>query len=509
MVRKLRGTQLDREVYSVIHGHDPKTISLDEIFRQFIDYVSNKNPESIEDNIRRSLEFLKAEGVVSESVSKQETSDGLTDDGKGALENKLIEEQFCDEIIVKNITVQELKNIVIKGLSSDLISLAFGIAKKKGMISIENGIIKVNPDYKQITSKLYEFLQEVSVKKANLENSIMRELLDRKLIAKKQISFKSYSCTAEVTFDVADEGELCLTLDMLKSKSYSGKKFKEFDVEKLPKPAPIGRMHPLREIINTIKTAYLEMGFQEMRGSYVETAFWPMDSMFISQDHPMRDIQDTFYLPLSGKLPPKALIKKISAVHSNGGKTGSFGHRYNWDPKIASQLVLRPHTTAVTYRMLYNLDKNKKKQGKYFCVGKVFRNETVDSSHLPEFHQAEGFVIGKNIGLAELMGFIKDFSARLGLEKIRFKPTFNPYTEPSVEAFAYYEKEKKWMEFINAGIFRREALEPYGIKNNVIAWGLGIERVVMLIYQKNIKEVYGDECNFDWLRSYKIPSRRL
>jgi len=459
------------------------------------------------DSIRRAIEYLKSFEIISEELIKQDFFE-LSDIGKVAISGKLIEDQFCKAIANKDIFVSSLKDLKIDDLLQEDISLAFGIAKRNNLIEIIDGKIKLTFDYAQKLSITINNLKNIDSNlsfKVNSEE--INEFIKRKLVNKKQLVEKNYLFNKEVDYKVAEDSILELTSAIIKSKDFSELKFKEYDVSVLPKQADVGRMHPLRDVINTIKTAYLEMGFSEMRGPYVETSFWPMDAMFISQDHPMRDIQDTFYLPISGDLPDKKLVKKVIEMHTNGGKTGSTGHRYDWKESIATQLVLRPHTTAVTYRTFFSLEN--KDQAKYFCVGKVFRNETTDSSHLPEFHQAEGFVIGKDIGLAELIGFITEFSKRLGLKKIKFKPTYNPYTEPSVEASVYYEKEKRWMEFINAGVFRREALEPYKIKNNVIAWGLGVERVAMILYQKPIKEIYGDECNLDWLRTYKIADKKL
>jgi len=485
--------------------------------KEIYDYIQrNKNAEfnnlvndlKIDvDSIRRSIEFLKSESVILEELNKIDTFE-LTITGKQAISGKLIEELFCNVISNSNINISLLKELKINDLSSEDISLAFGIAKRNELINIVDGNIRLAIDYKEKILNLINDLKYIDTEQlSKVSQNQINEFIKRKLITKKQLISKNYIFNKIIEYKVAENSVLELTPTIIKSKHFSNLKFKEFDVSALPKQADVGRMHPLRDVINTIKTAYLEMGFSEMRGPYVETAFWPMDAMFISQDHPMRDIQDTFYLPISGDLPDKKLVKKVIEMHINGGKTGSTGHRYDWKESIATQLVLRPHTTAVTYRTFFALEN--KDQAKYFCVGKVFRNETTDSSHLPEFHQAEGFVIGKNIGLAELIGFITEFSKRLGLNKIKFKPTYNPYTEPSVEASVYFEKEKRWMEFINAGVFRREALEPYKIKNNVIAWGLGVERVAMILYQKPIKEIYGDECNLDWLRTYKIANKQL
>lgn len=225
--------------------------------------------------------------------------------------------------------------------------------------------------------------------------------------------------------------------------------------------------------------------------------------MWIPQDHPSREMQDTFYLPYQGTIPEKA-ARLVKAAHETGGKSGSKGHGYEWSAELAKQLLMRTHTTATTYR--YFGEKNIRPPAKYFYIGRVFRNEATDASHLPEFHQVEGFVMDEGLTMKDLMGYIKEFYARLGVHRIRFKPTYNPYTEPSMECYGYNEETGKWVELINSGVFRPEALEPFGIKTPVIAWGLGVERLASLILkQDDIRNLLGATGDLNWLRAYKVP----
>ncbi len=242
-----------------------------------------------------------------------------------------------------------------------------------------------------------------------------------------------------------------------------------------------------------------------MEGPLVETAFWCMDSMWIPQDHPAREVQDTFYLNKEGKLPIQ-LVKKVAEVHENGGKSGSKGYGYKFDESVAKQLLLRTHTTATTFR--YFGEKGIKQPAKYFYIGRIFRNEAIDSTHLPEFHQVEGFIMDEGLTLRDLMGYIKEFYNKMGIHKIKFKPTYNPYTEPSMEAYGYNEQLGKWIELINSGIFRPESLEPYGIKVPVIAWGLGVERLAMMIHeQKDVRNMLGATSDLKWLREHKVTKK--
>ena len=469
-----------------------------------------KNTNYNQDSIRRSIETLKLNGIIEESITISYIYE-LDANGKSALENGFIEETFCNFIKDKKIKITDINSLEIPGLNKEDTSLAFGIAKRKELIEIAKDTIKLKDENLSVISKQKEILSDISLKKPISESLEFQELLKRKnFILKKEKQNKEYKLLQIISYNIISDQQLHLTAELLKSGEYKNINFKEFDVTALPLPKEQGRINPLRQVIYQIRELFLEMGFKEMQGPYVESCFWNMDSMFISQNHPARDIQDTFYLDLSGELPTeKNLTAQIAEIHNNGWKTGSKGYQYEWNSEESKKLILRTHTTATTYRTFFNLSSEEKENSKYFSIDKVFRNETIDFTHLPEFHQAEGFIIGDDLSLADLLAFIKEFFSRLGIEKVKFKPTYNPYTEPSVEASGYQESTGKWIELINAGVFRPESLAPYGIEKTVIAWGLGVERLAMLLYQKPIKEIHGDEENIDWLKEYIIPKREL
>jgi phenylalanyl-tRNA synthetase alpha chain len=124
-------------------------------------------------------------------------------------------------------------------------------------------------------------------------------------------------------------------------------------------------------------------------------------------------------------------------------------------------------------------------------VGWTHRNETLSYKHLPVFHQVDGIVIDEHASLATLLGTLSAFYKKMGFKKVRFKPAFYPYTEPSVDVMVYMESRGKWIEMGGSGIFRPEVTEPLGCAHPVIAWGLGIERLAMLRLGFNdIRELY-------------------
>jgi phenylalanyl-tRNA synthetase alpha chain len=165
--------------------------------------------------------------------------------------------------------------------------------------------------------------------------------------------------------------------------------------------------------------------------------------------------------------------------------------------------VLRTHTTPVT---LQHLAGQKENAARFFSVGRVFRNEKVSYKHLVEFHQVEGVATAPKASLRDLMGLQKEFYARMGIKKVKFWPTFFPYTEPSLQSMVYNDRLQKWVELFGMGMFRPEVTKPLGIKNPVLAWGGGLERIAMLRFGlDDVRDLYGNKLS--WLRS--VPRCQL
>ena len=159
--------------------------------------------------------------------------------------------------------------------------------------------------------------------------------------------------------------------------------------------------------------------------------------------------------------------------------------------------------------MLYALAANPR-PARYFSIDRVFRNETVDATHLAEFHQVEGVIADYNLTLGGLIGFMEVFFAKMGIQKLRFKPAYNPYTEPSMEIFGYHDGLGKWVEIGNSGMFRPEMLQPMGLPEDmrVYGWGLSLERPTMIKYQvSNIRELLGHKVDLGFVESN--PAVRL
>ncbi len=289
-----------------------------------------------------------------------------------------------------------------------------------------------------------------------------------------------------------------LTQEMMITGEWRNVDFRPYDVSLASEAVYPGKEHPFVSIIQQTRKVFLELGFEETVSPYVESSFWDFDALFQPQDHPARDMQDTFYIskPVECKLPRLEWVEEVGATHRNGGKTGSLGWRYDWNDKLIKQPVLRTHTTASSIRALAE---NPNPPRKVFCVGPVFRRETVDYKHLPVFHQVDGIIIDEKASFASLLGTLQAFYRKMGFQKFQFRPAFFPYTEPSVEIFVWSDRKEDWVEMGGAGVFRPEVTEPFGCKVPVLAWGLGLERLAMFRYELgSIGELYRARLN--WLK---------
>lgn len=273
-------------------------------------------------------------------------------------------------------------------------------------------------------------------------------------------------------------------------------------------PTPVvfaGKKHPLQKLVEAVKEIFVELGFEEIRGPLMELAFWNFDALFQPQDHPAREMHDTFYIksPDRGRLPAPSLVQRVKSVHENGALANSIGWRYSWSKDEASRLILRTHTTATTIR---HLASHREPPVKVFSVDRIYRNERVDWRRIAEFHQIEGIAMERRATLRDLMGVITEFYGRLGLTKIRFYPSYFPYTEPSAEVRAYLPSRRTWLEMGGMGIFRPEVTLPLGVRHPVIAWGLGLERLAATLLElEDIRTLYFNDLA--WVRS--LPTTYL
>jgi len=410
------------------------------------------------DQIRRGVEWLRQKKFVDVS-DHTKTSYSLGKNGLDALNNGLPERRLVTLVLDGPKTFDEIRSS-LHGLD---FNAAIAHAKRNGWINIG----KTDTESK------------ISLKQQPTENLDENTI---SLIGKRRIPHSHLVADTESLRSLMERPDFIIQHEE-KTKTVSlSETGKNIDLEKLDSGAidveadvphvHAARIHPLKDTINEIRETFVHLGFTEINGNLSQSSFWNFDALFTPQDHPARELQDTFYLKdLNAKqLATPTQIKNVSNAHKKGW-------RYYWDIQEARRMVLRTHTTCVTIKHLAD---KKPDEARIFSLGRVFRYEKLSFKHLAEFNQVEGVVVGKHITLRDLMGIQKEFYRKIGLTKVKFWPTFFPYTEPSLQSMVYNEKLGKWIELFGMGIFRPEVTKPLGITKPVLAWGGGNERIAML-----------------------------
>lgn len=398
--------------------------------------------------------------------------------------------------------------------------IAIGWARRNAWIEIENKTVKLTElGNKAINDKTeIEKAMEDIEKSGKADEKLTKTLLSRNLIeevkeaettsnaeiTKQKVSFwqrliNFFYKKEEPVREISQVSEIAqLTPQLIKSGEWKNKTFRKYDVNT---PAPkvyAGKKQPYVQFEEDIRDKLIGLGFQEMKGPLVETSFWNCDALFIPQDHPAKSMQDIFYMktPSTGRLPDENLISKVKATHEGGWVTESTGWGGHWSKEESKKILLRSHTTAVSARTLYEIGE---RPGKYFSIDRNFRPDITDASHLTEFYQCEGIVVGKDLSFRNVLGYLKEISQSLGSIEVKFKPGFFPYTEPSVEGFVKHP-QMGWLEVLPAGMFRPELLRPLGIEDyQVLAWGIGISRLAMAkLNITDIRMLFSDDL--EWLR---------
>lgn len=447
-------------------------------------------------------EVLKIESVVEESIE-------LDDNGQIYLEKGLPERRFLAALEKKILPIGQISKEA--DLSKEESTVCLGLLKSKAAITIDGGLLTITDQGKKILASEWleeKFLKNVAEKKPAPSSLEPEEKFAFDIFNKRKGIIKT-SVKKLKNFELTETGRTLantelktkgtvdkLTPEMLKNGSWKDKTFRRYDVKINVPKVNRGRRHFVNQATDYARQVWLDLGFKEMTGPMADTCFWNFDALFTAQDHPVRDLQDTFYLkePAKGKLPESKLVKEVKDMHEHGGEIDSTGWQYKWDEETPKRLVLRTHTTVLSARKLSNINMDELPL-KFFNVGRCFRNETLDWCHLFEFNQTDGIVIDKNANFRHLLGYLKRFFAKLGFPKARFRPAYFPYTEPSVEIDVYHPVHEKWMELGGAGIFRPEVVKPLiGEEIPVLAWGPGFDRILLEYYGiSDIRDLYKND----------------
>ncbi len=429
-----------------------------------------KSTQLLPDQIRRGIEWLKLKNLAIVEESKSSTM-SLGKNGLDSFEKGLPERRLLNLLTNGPRKLSDLQKEL-----GFVFGPAMGLSRKNNWIetSSDEIILKTIPSILP-GEKTLQQIGSGNLSKDEIDKIDLSELLKRPdFIIEDIMTSKKISLTDSAkSIDVSN---------------ISG----AIDVEAKVPDLFVARTHPLKDTIDEIREIFVTLGFSEILGNMTQSSFWNFDALFTPQDHPARELQDTFFLDgiSAKKIGTAEQIRKVSDSHKKNW-------RYQWDINEARKMVLRTHTTCVTIK---HLAENKPDEARIFSLGRVFRNEKVSYKHLVEFNQIEGIVVGKDANLRNLMGIQREFYKRIGITKIKFWPTFFPYTEPSLQTMVYNEKLGKWIELFGMGIFRPEVTKPLGITKPVLAWGGGIERIAMLKYDlDDVREFYNN--NLGWLRS--------
>ena len=295
-----------------------------------------------------------------------------------------------------------------------------------------------------------------------------------------------------------------LTPDLIISEKWRSVKLQKYNIQAEVARTWPGKKHPYMVFLDEVKGKLVELGFKEMRGTNAETSFFNFDALYTPQDHPAREIFDVYFLrkPKYGDIgASKRILEHVKETHENGWKTDSTGWRYRYSLKESKRLILRGHGTCLSARTL--LRRDLEIPGRYFSIARCYRPDVPDKTHLTEFNQVEGIVVDENLNLRDLLGILTTFAVEIAkADKVRLRPDYYPFTEPSVELSAYKEGYG-WIEFGGSGIFRPEVVMPLEIDVPVIAWGLGIDRLFMMKAGiDDIREIFSQ--NLDWIRRQRV-----
>ncbi|GAB6944620.1 phenylalanine--tRNA ligase subunit alpha [Vulcanisaeta sp. JCM 14467] len=466
-----------------------------------IDNVASKLGTDV-NSLMRSIAELENLGLIRINKVVKRILE-LTEEGRRYLEVGLPEVRLVRVLINCKCkpSISEVPNIAKEhgiSLTPNEVNYAISSLSKLGIVRVNKGIIELISSDKlnnvinrqdilnQVRSEIFEDEVSEGIK------PIIQEFIKRNIVRVRERSVIELSITDEarnlISRGLIKAGVVvtALTPELITSGGWRNVVIKKFDLS-IPIPqAPLVTKHFFSEFIKFVKEVFVSLGFEEVYGPHVELELWNFDALFQAQDHPAREIHDTYFLkyPSTGKILDNELVSRIAHTHEDGWITGSRGWGYRWDPGRAVRLVLRTQTTSVSVRTLY-----KRGDGEYraFTIDRVFRPEVLDPKHSMEFHQADGIVVGENLSFKHLLGILEALARGMGLRKVMFKPAYFPFTSPSAEGYAYHEK-LGWIEFVGSGIFRPEVVMPLGIRRSrVLAFGMGLDRIAMILM--NIEDI--------------------
>ena len=448
----------------------------------------------------QALSWLSAKGFVAETSRTARVFYEITDLGRESLQKGTYEQRIVDLVAADgSLPLPEIaKRLRIE--AKDVGSAFGGLSKDKVLVMDAEKRASIAPGGKDALAPRQSALRSLLSRAASglLDESTLtpdeKELAASqakkrgaagslfRLVEREDTTFAFEKSGLEAAAALKKAGATgeeagALTPEMLKTGSWQTVQFRRYNIDVPPTRVPLGRGNPYCAFLARLKDKLASLGFEEFDGPLVETEFWNGDALFMPQFHAARDIHDVYYTkdPTHAKSIEQPWLDQVAATHENGWTTGSRGWNYRFDRDFTRRLILRSQGTVLSAKTLTHA----KVPGKYFGVVRCFRYDRVDATHLADFYQTEGIVLGEEVNLRTLLGLLKMFAEEVAMAKdVKYVPGFFPFTEPSVEVHIRHPS-LGWFELGGSGIFRPEVTEPLGIKVPVLAWGLGIDRMAL------------------------------
>jgi phenylalanyl-tRNA synthetase alpha chain len=486
-----------------------------------------------EGHSNQAFSWLSAKGLAAEDGREARTVYELTALGREFAEKGTPEERILRFLAEKG--PAKLPEIVqALGLEQKDVGSAFGILSKEGALSMDGDKRAVldaawfGASHASGPKPRVAVVRDLIARAAKAEGGILEEsALDApekaamggiarkrgsgdaafRAAERERVWYRLTPDSAEVAAELKSEGvtgeELgAVTQELLEKGAWKESSFRPYNIN-----APAARIMPGRrnayvEFLESVKDKLVSLGFEEFDGGLVETEFWNSDALFMPQFHSARDIHDVYHVaePTKAKFIEEPYLSAVAETHENGGPTGSRGWDYSFDREFTKRLILRSQGTVLSARALPKA----KVPGKYFGVARCFRYDRVDATHLSDFYQTEGIVLGEEVNLRTLLGFLEMFAIEVaGAKEVKYVPGYFPFTEPSVEVHIKHPV-LGCFELGGSGIFRPEVTEPLGVKAPVLAWGLGIDRMALMALGLNdLRELFSPDIESVRLRRAK------
>lgn len=478
-----------------------------------------------EGHANQAFSWLGGKELVKEVSRTPHTFFEITDLGRELSEKGTVEERAV--AFLKDNGAKTLPEIAAGlGLEQKDIGSAFGQLSKEGIL-VMNAEKKAEYTGKELPARITltsKVLKDAIAADGTLnQDTLSKEELDViNSLAKKrgasdapfrtftretvvyQLCGESDAVTAELKKSGVTGNEIGeITSKMLESGEWKKGTFRGYNISIPPARNIPGRTNPYVSFLESVKDKLCSLGFQEFDGPLVETEFWNGDALFMPQFHAARDIHDAYRIknPTHAKAIEEPYLSNVAKVHENGGNTGSRGWDYQFDRDFTRRLLLRSQGTVLSAHQLHKAEI----PGKYFGIARCFRYDKVDATHLSDFYQTEGIVLGNDVNLKTLLGFLEMFAKEIaGAEEVKYVPGYFPFTEPSIEVHIKHPK-LGWFELGGSGIFRPEVTKAMGVDCPVLAWGIGIDRMALMALGLNdLRELFCEDIERVRLRKAKF-----